>query len=192
VATNGGTFRSALGQEPWAFTNPALGSLLNVALTTIGGVYFAAFDLVTGAVISHSDDDGATWQQLDALSGVFVYRMASSRGVLFAGRADGLWRRSNEGLGAPPAVPPAGLGFALAGAQPVRDQARLRFTLARAGRATIDLFDVAGRHAWGRIDATWPAGTQEVTWDTHALEPGVYLALLSADGQRAAVRIVRM
>ncbi len=192
VATNKGTFRSTLGQEPWTFTNPGLGALLHGALTTIHHEYFAAFDVINGVVIEHSGDEGASWDFLEFLPGAFVYKIAASRGTLFAARSDGLWRRSSDGLGAPPVASPAGLGFAVAGAQPIRDEARLRFTLARAGRVRLELYDVAGRHAAVRLEGAWPAGPQELALDARGLEPGVYQALLHTEQGEAATRIVRV
>lgn len=190
VGTNRGTFRSSSGQEPWAFTDPGLGSILNAGLTTIGAEYFAAFSIANSVAIQHSGDDGATWQPLDLIPNVFVYRLAASRGVLFAARADGLWRRSNEGLAAPPPVwRPA---FALVGAQPMRDQARFRFTLPRAGRATIEFIDIAGRRAAPPIEGAWPAGPQEMVWDARGLEPGVYQARLRTEDGQAAAKFVRV
>ena len=192
VGTNVGTFRSSLGQEPWAFTNPGLGGLFNVGLATIGAEFFAAFSIANFALTEHSSDDGASWQVLDVTPNAFVFRLVASHGVLFAARTDGLWRRTNDGLSTPIAGSPGHVEFALAGAQPVREQARFRFTLVHAGRASIELYDIAGRQAAPRIEGTWPAGPQELAWDARGLEPGVYQALLRTDDARAVVKLVRV
>ena len=192
VATNIGTFRNALGQQPWAFTSPGLGAIFNVGLTTIGAEYFAAFSIRQAVVVEHSSDDGATWEFLDVLPNAFVFRLVQSRGTLFAARTDGLWRRSTDGLSSPPVASPGRIAFAVVGAQPVHEQARFRFTLAHAGHASIDLFDIAGRHAAPRIEGDWPAGPQELTWDARGLEPGVYQALLHTEDGQAAAKVVRV
>jgi hypothetical protein len=110
---------------------------------------------------------------------------------LYAGRADGLWRRSTANVSVPPGDP-IRLRFAIAGPQPVRDQVRFRFELPEAGSGAIDVFDVAGRRAADRIEGVWSAGPHEVTWDARPLAPGVYAARLTAHGRREVVRIVRV
>jgi hypothetical protein len=105
VGSNVGVFRSLLGQEPWTFVDLQLGSLFVVSFATRGAEVFAAFGSPSRTVISHSTDDGASWQTLDTLPGVFTYVLAGSGDTLYAGRADGLWRRSIV-----TAVQPAGWG----------------------------------------------------------------------------------
>ncbi len=94
VGANTGVFRSALGQEPWTFVDVNLGTLLIASFATLGHHVFAAFGNGSQTVIEHSADDGATWQVLEAQSGVFVFRLAMSGSELYAGRLDGLWRHS--------------------------------------------------------------------------------------------------
>jgi hypothetical protein len=84
------------------------------------------------------------------------------------------------------------LRFTLAGAQPFGDLARLRFELPEAGRASIEVFDVAGRRAGEPIDGWWPAGSHEVSLDARRLAPGVYAARLIAAGTSQVVRLVHV
>jgi hypothetical protein len=86
----------------------------------------------------------------------------------------------------------AGPRFAITGAHPFREEARFSIELPIAGRAHIDVFDVAGRRLPGSIDRALSAGANEVVWKTDGLAPGVYLARLRADGQSAVVRFVRI
>jgi hypothetical protein len=125
--------------------------------------------------------------------GTFIYKLAVVRGSeLYAGRLDGLWHRSLDTVSVPVDREPGGLRFAVAGAQPVRDDVRFRFELPEAGRATIEVFDVAGRRAPGRVDESWSAGPHEVSWSARDLGPGVYQARLTAGDRHALVRLIRV
>lgn len=94
VGANTGVFRSALGQEPWTFVDLGLGTLFIASLAQRGGELFAAFGNGGATIIARSADDGATWQVLDTQPAVFVNRIAIRGTDLYAGRLDGLWRRS--------------------------------------------------------------------------------------------------
>ena len=192
VGTDIDVFRSVAGQEPWARTGPGVSGLFHTAFATLGRHLFAAFDIVNFAVIDHSGDDGVNWDELDLLPNGFVYKMAVSGGDLFAGRADGLWRRSTAVASVPGSGAPSGLRFALAGPQPVRDQVRFRFELPQPGSASIEVFDVAGRRAAEPVQQSWSAGTHEVSWNARSLGPGVYEARLTAQGRQEVVRLVRV
>jgi len=185
-------FLSPLGEAPWTLVNIGLGPLLRLAFATRGPDLFAAFNIPNFSVIELSGDDGATWELMDVLPNVFVYRMAMSRANLFAGRNDGLWRRSTATVSVPRSVAHAGLRFALAGRQPVADVVRFRFDLPAAGNATIEVFDVAGRRAAVPVQQSWPAGPHEVSWDARSLPPGVYMARLTARDAREVVRLVHV
>jgi hypothetical protein len=187
-----GALCSPTGQEPWTPTGPGLGSLLNSSFAMLGPHLFAAFDIVSAAVIEHSNDDGNTWEVLEGLPNVFVYKVAVSGGVLYAGRPDGLWRRSTAVASVPGNVEPVGLHFALAGSQPVGDRVRLRFELHGSGSTAIDFFDVAGRRAANRVEGSWSAGPHELSWDARGLGPGVYEARLTAEGRQEVVRLVHV
>jgi hypothetical protein len=78
---------------------------------------------------------------------------------------------------------------------PVRGGATLRFTLPRAGRAMLVLFDVAGRRVRTLADGTRAAGEHAVAWDGRddagaRLRAGVYFARLEHDGAAATRRLV--
>jgi hypothetical protein len=56
----------------------------------------------------------------------------------------------------------------------------------------IEMFDIAGRRAAASIHGFWPAGSNELRWDASGLESGVYLARMTAGGERVVARVVRV
>ena len=73
----------------------------------------------------------------------------------------------------------------------------LRFALPRAGRATIQIFDVAGREVNTLFDEAASTGEHEVAWDGRdghgrGVAPVVYLARLRTEQGVAARRVVRV
>lgn len=191
VGTNAGVFTSAEGHEPWTFVDPGLGTLFNTAFALRGRVLFASFSNPIQTTFAYSGNDGAAWHELETLGGVFVYRMAMVGTDLYAGRGDGLWRRSIGNVGVPPS-PSASLHFGIVGAQPVGNDVRFRFELPAAADVALEVFDAAGRRATDRIAATYGAGPNEIEWDARGLPPGVYAARLSASGRQEIVRLVRL
>jgi hypothetical protein len=100
--------------------------------------------------------------------------------------------RETNTVSVPPAGPPVGIRFELAGAQPVRDVARFRFVLSEPASAAIEVFDIAGRRAGEAIRGSWPAGTSDVTLDTRSLSPGVYGVRFSSGSAQRVIRLVRI
>lgn len=190
VGSNFGVSRSVLGEEPWTRSGPGLGPLNHSWFATREGRLFAAFDIPTAAVIETSGDDGATWQEMETLPGVFVYKLVMVGSNLYAARADGLWRRSTAPLSVPGPGESIGLRFALVGAQPAGNSVRFRFDLPRAGNASIEVFDVTGRRAGDRVQGSWSEGTHEVAWSARDIAPGVYLARLTTARAQEVVRLV--
>jgi hypothetical protein len=193
VGIDKGVFRSVAGQEPWTLTNTGIsGGLLWSAFAVRQQRLFVALDIVNIALIENSDDDGATWHFLDGLPDVFVFKMAFSGTDLYAGRADGLWRRSTSTVSVPGDVAPAGLQFAIAGAQPVGDIVRFRFELPEPGNASLEVFDVTGRRAADTVQGSWSAGTHELSWNARNLGPGVFEARLTSRGRHQVLRLVHV
>ena len=190
VSAGVGVFRSANGDNPWAFTNFGLGSIANARFAARpDGRLFGAIVHLSTTFVETSGDGGATWQLLESLPGTFVYQLAISNGTLYAGRLDGLWRRDVSTVSVPPVV--SRIAFAALGAQPVSgSELRFGFSLPAAGRASIMLYDVRGRRVGG-IERTFDAGPQVATLDASALAPGVYVARLVAVGEGATARVVR-
>lgn len=190
VGTLAGVFRSATGEQPWAFSSPGLGVIRWTAFATRGSRLFAAFDLTNDVSISTSGDDGASWSELERIAFRFVYAMVTSGNDLFAARKDGLWRRSLGTLSVPDRAP--ALKFDLAGAQPSRDLVRFRVDTPEAAAATIEVFDVTGRSVGEPLRFFHSAGSHVLTWDARALAPGVYESRLTVGSHRQTLRVVHI
>lgn len=194
VGTNIGAFHSSLGQSPWTYIDFGLHPTFFTSFALHEGVVFVHFASGEGTGVEYSTDDGASWQVLDALPATFTYEIASIGSMLYAGRVDGLWRRSvpNVIVSTPPGGPSERLQFSITGPHPIHEEARFRVELPEAGRVRIDIFDLTGRRVPGGIDETLPAGANEVRWHAGSLAPGVYMARLDANGRTASVRLVRL
>lgn len=80
-----------------------------------------------------------------------------------------------------PELPLGELALGVPAPNPVRDEARLSFTLAAAGEVQLEVFDTLGREvAVVARDAFFGAGAQSVTLDARSLPAGVYVARLRA------------
>jgi hypothetical protein len=191
MGTNIGVFISSSGRAPWTHTGPDLGLAFFLPFALRGHELFAAFGIGLTSVLELSGDDGVTWQELETRPNTGVYRLAVSGDDLYAGRVDGLWRRSMATLSVPDGGAPAALRFAIAGSQPIGDDVRFRFDLPEPAPIAIEVFDVAGRRAADAIRGSWPAGSHQIAWDARGLGPGVYLARLTAGSRRSVVRMVR-
>ncbi|MGH7741518.1 MAG: T9SS type A sorting domain-containing protein [Candidatus Eiseniibacteriota bacterium] len=192
VGTNIGVFRSSAGQSPWTYTDFGLHQTIRSSFAIHEGVVFTHFASGEGTGIEYSTDDGAIWTVLDALPATFTYEIASIGSMLYAGRVDGLWRRSIANVLAIQGGPAANLHFSIVGPNPIHEKARFQVVLPRAGQVRIDIFDLAGRHVPGGIDQTLPAGASDVTWQAGSLAPGLYMARLHAGGRTSTVRLVRL
>jgi hypothetical protein len=91
-----------------------------------------------------------------------------------------------------PSGPPNTLRFAIAGSQPFGNGTTLRFELPLAERISIRLFDVQGRVVGDAIEGSLPPGRHQVRLNAQGLVSGVYIARLTAGGEREAVRLVHV
>jgi hypothetical protein len=192
VGSNIGIYHSPTGQEPWTYVDFGIRPIFFVGFAMFGNDLFTSLGAGGGTLIAMSRDDGVTWQGLDSLFSVFTYKIARQGTTLYAGRVDGLWRRSLADIDSVPGeVPPSPLAFGIAGPRPVvGGPVRFSFALPEAGPIAIDVFDVAGRRV-GAIRETRPAGRGELDW-VDRLASGIYYARLTAAGRRATLRLVRI
>ncbi len=75
---------------------------------------------------------------------------------------------------------------------PAVDEATVTFTLERAQRITLDVFDVLGRHVLQDDLGVISAGAHEVRLDLRRVPVGLYIIRLTGDaGARATIRVTR-
>jgi hypothetical protein len=94
IGANNGLFQSPTGNQPWLFGGPGLGSLSNVSFAMRPPDLLVAFSTIIGTELEYSHDGGTVFQIFDSLPGVVVFKLAVHGDTLYAGRTDGLWRRS--------------------------------------------------------------------------------------------------
>jgi hypothetical protein len=80
---------------------------------------------------------------------------------------------------------------------PFRAETSIRFTTARHGLATVDIYDVAGRRVRSLVGTALGAGAQTVRWegranDGRSVPPGVYFLQLRTAEAVETVRVVRV
>jgi hypothetical protein len=73
---------------------------------------------------------------------------------------------------------------------PARGGARLTFTLARASRVELGVFDAMGRRVATQLAGLLPTGPQALAWNASSLKAGLYFVRLVVNGQPAATRQV--
>lgn len=184
VATQLGCFASAAGESPWTAIGPSEPGYVEGYVASGGGRTMAARNTL-GSAKYWLHAGGSSWEPLETFL-TNTYDIALQGGLLYAARGDGLWaRRTTTDAPGPPA--PSALRLTLAGANPVREVARFRFALPAAGRARLEVFDVAGRQVARVLDRELPSGEHEVAWEAAGRAAGVYFARLGADGNRHAV-----
>jgi hypothetical protein len=71
------------------------------------------------------------------------------------------------------------------------------FTLPRAGRVTLDVFDVRGARIRRVLDETLPAGPSAKAWDGkddrgRMAAAGVYVTVLRSGDETARAKLVRL
>ena len=176
------------------------------SLGTLGGIYSAAFalnnyDQVVGESTRSNEVQVAfLWSQdrmvdLNALippgSGLLLIQAYD---IDDQGRIAGVGQRANGETRAVLLTPtstagvsggptPAVTSFAGAKPNPAHGASRFDFTLARAGRASLELLDVTGRRVRTLADGEYGAGPQAIAWDGRdqvgaRVAPGIYHARL--------------
>jgi hypothetical protein len=90
-----------------------------------------------------------------------------------------------------------GSSLALASGRPnpFGEECRLSFVLPRAGRARLEIFDVAGRRVATLLDEALLEGRHEVTWqrmdrDGRRVTGGIYFARLESSGEACTTKLV--
>ena len=73
---------------------------------------------------------------------------------------------------------------------PTSEAADITFTLPRPAQVRLALYSALGTEVWRSDMASYPAGEQRISVDTHHLPTGVYAYRLTADGVQSVGRLV--
>jgi hypothetical protein len=183
----------------WANCGELLGSVYDLA--DLNGEAYAGGNLyASGSNSTLARWNGKEWEGVSNSPNRHITALAQLDGDLFVG---GDFTR----LGDRPAeaiarwTPPAGIGIVRAplalsvGPNPASDLVNFRFTLARAGRVQLSIYDLRGSLIARPIDEELAAGTVEREWWVRgslrgAPRPGVYFAKLVSPQGEARTRVV--
>ncbi|WP_412067414.1 DUF1501 domain-containing protein [Rubrivirga sp. IMCC43871] len=153
-----------------------------------GGFFGAAPDL------SDLDNTGNVRHSTDFRS-VYAAALGSWLGLeptdlvgILGGDYDPVGFVGARGVSADPSAPDAALVLGSPSPNPVRDRARIPFSVGSTAHATIRAFDVRGRLVARLADRTYPPGSYSVDFDASRLPAGVYLLRLDALGQTRLVQ----
>lgn len=181
-----GMYRSADEGATWEHFNPGTGLLGYARFTTAGNRVLVQLAKSTGlSFIKFTDDQGLSWTDFDpGLSGSFGYDLTFYAGRLYAARSNGLWRIELTTAAPEPIDKTATLEQNFP--NPFSGRTTISFTLARAERVEIAVFDAAGAY----IRTVWrgekPAGSHRLELDAGDLPGGMYVYRLVADSNVAA------
>lgn len=147
-----------------------------------------------GVFVSH--DAGSTWESFNVglPEAVMVTDLAISpmdRSLRVGTHGNGMWKRELQRL--PVANEPGAAlnGFALESISPnpVREEARVVYRLARAGTARVGVYDMRGREVGVLVDGEKAAGRHEITLRAQKLAAGSYLVRLESGGRTVSRRV---
>jgi len=178
------------GQDTWSecWFDPPVSS-------TVGDVYLVlrfpgegpapgvGYALQPGGAATWATADGVQWTRVSDQVSLCVAPEVGAKALgevaVFSGAAVPRWETA---LAAP-------------APNPFNPRTELRFTLARAGRVRLVLYDLAGRRVRELVSGELPAGPHAVTWRGEddagrRLGSGVYLARLQAGGTVQTRRLV--
>jgi hypothetical protein len=68
----------------------------------------------------------------------------------------------------------------------------IRFSIPKAGRVRLNVFDVNGREVATLVDGQRPAGTYDVRWVPASLRSGVYFYRLESAGRREVRKLLKL
>jgi hypothetical protein len=88
------------------------------------------------------------------------------------------------GVAAEPAQPVTTISLSSSSPNPFTGSTLIVYRLARAGQASLDVYDVRGRRVGRLVDGVQSAGLHEATLDGANLPSGVYFYRLAANGQQ--------
>lgn len=185
-----GIHRRALPGAPWEYVGLQFGGTVYTRLAAESGLLYAALHSpVAGTRVFGTGDLGQNWVPLGTFA-PFAYDLVCHRGVLWAARVDGLWRRESL-LSAPPPALPQARQLMPAAPNPVRAGGRtaLRLLLPAAASVRVEVHAITGQRVASLVRGRLEAGTHDLEWATAGVAPGIYVASASGPGFRAVRRI---
>jgi photosystem II stability/assembly factor-like uncharacterized protein len=136
-----------------------------------------------GGGVFTSPDGGSNWADLNnGLDNAFVFALAANTTTVFAGTiGSGVWRRSSSNLTAAefPGTPPTKFRLDQNYPNPFNPSTRIRFTIPKASRVKLSVYDLLGRQIAVLASEEMPTGTYERTWSPH-VSSGVYFCKLES------------
>jgi endonuclease/exonuclease/phosphatase family metal-dependent hydrolase len=87
---------------------------------------------------------------------------------------------------------PAAFALSPPSPNPFRAQSSMTYTLPAAAEVRLDVFDALGRQVQTLVEGRRPAGTHQASLQGAGLAPGLYVVRLTASGQTATRRLVRV
>ncbi|MBI1798764.1 MAG: T9SS type A sorting domain-containing protein [Candidatus Eisenbacteria bacterium] len=201
AATDSGVCKSVNGGDLWARASTGLPAFEVHALAqdaAHGGTLFAG---LFGGGVFESVNAGASWFPVfnqNGLSSLNVRALALDPAMLtiYAGTDNGVAALSSYGaLDAPVAVTTE-LSLT-AWPNPARGDATLAFTLARASRVRLEVFDLAGQRVRVIEDRAFEAGAHVAAWDGRDGDgrprpAGLYFVRLDTGAGSRTVRLTRL
>jgi uncharacterized repeat protein (TIGR01451 family) len=160
---------------------PLNDAFTSVAVAPNGDVYLAAASGPLG-VLHRGATPSAEWLPFAGQVSDLAFVAGAVTGV--------------DGPGAPPATRPA-TALAPVTPNPSTGAATVRFTLAAAGRARLEVLDLQGRRVATLADGAFDAGEHAVAWrgtsdDGRAVSAGVYFVRLETNGERRLRKLMRL
>ncbi len=174
--------RLGLSYNLWAGTAPGLADVLSPMANVATG-----FRLVPQR---GNADENLQWTlPRAAFSGNHVYWGVQAIDQAFAGSpfatADPHTLAVDDVLAPGPAL-------RLLGPNPTRSEAHFVYSLPRATRVSLNVFDIAGRPIATLANGDRAAGEHTVRWNAAHAAPGLYLVRLNAGALTTALRVVRI
>jgi hypothetical protein len=74
--------------------------------------------------------------------------------------------------------------------QPFNSSTMIEFSLPRESRASLCVFDIAGREVVNLLEGIQPAGKHTIVWSANHLPAGTYLILFESGDFRQSQRVV--
>jgi len=159
-----------------------------------GPAIFTAANWLNSFRLFVSQDQGQSWQELEAFLGPVLYKLAANAENCFAARSDGLWHTPVSFLPVEPGnedVFPDKIELRQNYPNPFNPLTNLRFEISDFGFVELEIFNVNGQKIATLVSKELPPGEYEVQWDARddagrEVGGGVYFYRLTVNGYSLA------